>query len=264
MVLAATGSPRRLITRLPPVPGAAAFGVSGAVGGLLLVGAFLGWPRRSPLGGCRIRCVRRRRIRSATRRRRCRTLLFVTDCISYAARARLGRARTGARASERAASGRPCSRLTARRANRAYGFLLGIGRLVAASLLPNCGARRSPSFPRSTPRAVVSAEAIDDAEELGTFKDRRFVASQLVLLGVLAIYAGKGARLGPRVRGRTHAPGCSSECSGRALVRISRGRFSCSSSGGCAATAAGGWLPRRFIENWLVLTAEFLFICLGC
>ena len=109
----------------------------------------------------------------------------------------------------------------------------------------------------------VSAEAIDDAEELGTFMTWHFVASQLVLLGVLAIYAWKGARLTRESAAGRIGTGMLLGMLGLALVWISQLPFQ---------LLKLWWLRRYglweagyfdwFVENWLVLAAEFLFICL--
>jgi STE24 endopeptidase len=109
----------------------------------------------------------------------------------------------------------------------------------------------------------LSADVLDEAEELGTFMTWSFIVSQLVLLGVLALYAWRGARLTRESAAGRIGTGMLLGMLGLALAWISQLPFQLLEL----------WLLRRyglweagyldwFIENWIVLAAEFLFICL--
>jgi STE24 endopeptidase len=109
----------------------------------------------------------------------------------------------------------------------------------------------------------LSESVIAEAEEFDTFMHWSFVASQLVLLGVLVLYAWRGARLaGESAAGRI-GTGMLLGMLGLALVWLSQLPFQ---------LVELWWLRRHdlweagyldwFFENWIVLAAEFLSICL--
>ena len=109
----------------------------------------------------------------------------------------------------------------------------------------------------------LSESVVDEAEEFGTFMLWNSVGSQLALLGVLALYAWRGAGLARESAAGRVGTGMLLGMLGLALVWLSQLPF----------TLAELWWLRRydlweagyvdwFIENWAILAAEFLFICL--
>jgi STE24 endopeptidase len=135
--------------------------------------------------------------------------------------------------------------------------------VVAAFLLWRTAVPDDLVLPEIDATRGVSAGALDEAEDLGRFTTWNFVASQLVLLIVLALYAWRGARLTRESAAGRIGTGMLLGMLGLALVWISQLPFQ----------LLDLWLLRRyglweagyldwFIENWIVLAAEFLFICL--
>jgi STE24 endopeptidase len=109
----------------------------------------------------------------------------------------------------------------------------------------------------------VSESVLDEAEDFGTFMLWNSVASQLAILAVLALYAWRGAGLARESAAGRVGTGMLLGMLGLALVWLSQLPF----------TLAELWWLRRydlreagyldwFLENWAVLAAEFLFICL--
>jgi STE24 endopeptidase len=109
----------------------------------------------------------------------------------------------------------------------------------------------------------LSPSEVDEAEEFSTFMLWSSVASQLVLLGVLALYAWRGAGLARESAAGRIGTGMLLGMLGLALVWLSQLPF----------TLLELWWQRRydlweagyldwFIENWAILAAEFLSICL--
>lgn len=109
----------------------------------------------------------------------------------------------------------------------------------------------------------LSESVLEEAEEFGTFMLWNSVASQLALLAVLGLYAWRGAGLTRESAAGRVGTGMLLGMLGLALVWLSQLPF----------TLAELWWLRRydlreagyldwFVENWAVLAAEFLFICL--
>lgn len=109
----------------------------------------------------------------------------------------------------------------------------------------------------------VPQEDVDRAERFGTFMRWSFLSSQLVAILVLVLYAWRGARFTRESAAGRIGTGMLLGMLGLALVWLSQIPFQ----------LAELWWERRyglwttgyldwFFENWAVLAAEFLFICL--
>jgi len=118
--------------------------------------------------------------------------------------------------------------------------------------------------PRVDANAVFSATAVERAERYELFLRVEFVVSQVVLLLVLAVYAWRGARFVRESAAGRIGTGMLLGMVGLALVWLSQVPF----------RLAEVWWNRRYdqteigyvealLDNWLVLGAEFLFICLA-
>ena len=117
-------------------------------------------------------------------------------------------------------------------------------------------------LPDVDPAALVPAAALERAERYERFLRVDFVLSQLVLLGVLALYAWRGARFAKESAAGRIGTGMLLGMIGLALVWLAQLPF----------RLAEVWWDRRYdqtdagyvealFENWLALGAEFLFIC---
>ena len=119
-------------------------------------------------------------------------------------------------------------------------------------------------LPRLDSRALFPPAELDRAESYARFLRFDFVASQLVLLVVLALYAWRGARFARESAAGRIGTGMLLGMIGLALVWLSQVPF----------RLAETWWDRRYdqtdadyvetlFENWFALGAEFLFICLA-
>jgi STE24 endopeptidase len=109
----------------------------------------------------------------------------------------------------------------------------------------------------------LSESVVDEAEQFATFERWNFVVSQVVLLGVLALYAWRGARFARESAAGRIGTGMLLGMLGLAFAWLSQLPFQ----------LADLWWLRRydlwkasyldwFLESWAILAAEFLFICL--
>ena len=109
----------------------------------------------------------------------------------------------------------------------------------------------------------LGESVVDEAEEFQTFLQWSFIASQLAALGVLVVYALRGARFTRESAAGRIGTGMLLGMLGLALVWISQLPFQ---------LLELWWLRRHelwnagyldwFVEIWALLAAEFLFICL--
>lgn len=138
---------------------------------------------------------------------------------------------------------------------------LGVGWLAAASLLWQTDVPETLVLPDVDVR--VPQEDVDRAERYETFMRWSFLSSQLVAILVLLLYAWRGVRFMRESAAGRIGTGMLLGMLGLALVWLSQLPFQ----------AAELWWQRRyglwttgyldwFFENWIVLAAEFLFICL--
>jgi len=138
---------------------------------------------------------------------------------------------------------------------------LGVGWLVGASLLWQTDVPDSLVLPEVD--VPVPQDDLDRAERYETFMRWSFLSSQLVAVVVLLLYAWRGARFARESAAGRIGTGMLLGMLGLALVWLSQIPFQ----------AAELWWQRRyglwttgyldwFFENWVVLAAEFLFICL--
>jgi len=141
--------------------------------------------------------------------------------------------------------------------------LLVIGWLVAAFLLWQTTVPDDLVLPNVDPTSGLSRQVIDEAEDYETFTRWNFVFSQVAFLGVLALYAWRGARFTRESAAGRIGTGMLLGMLGIALAGLSQLPFQ----------LADLWWERRhglwktgyldwFLESWVVLGAEFLFICL--
>jgi STE24 endopeptidase len=141
--------------------------------------------------------------------------------------------------------------------------LLVIGWLVAAFLLWQTAVPDDLVLPNVDPTNGLSRQVVDDAEDFETFTRWNFVLSQVAFLGVLALYAWRGARFTRESAAGRIGTGMLLGMLGIALAGLSQLPFQLASL----------WWERRhglwktgyldwFFESWVVLGAEFLFICL--
>jgi STE24 endopeptidase len=141
--------------------------------------------------------------------------------------------------------------------------LLVIGWLVAAWLLWQTVVPDDLVLPNVDPTSGLSRQVIDEAEDYETFTRWNFVLSQVAFLGVLALYAWRGARFTRESAAGRIGTGMLLGMLGIALAGLSQLPFQLASL----------WWERRhglwktgyldwFLESWVVLGAEFLFICL--
>jgi STE24 endopeptidase len=139
---------------------------------------------------------------------------------------------------------------------------LGIGWLAAASLLWQTAVPDDLVLPEVPERDVLGAAALDEAEDYERFMHWSFVASQLVTLAVLGLYAWRGARFARESAAGRVGTGMLLGMIGLGLVWLSQLPFQ---------LLELWWLRRHelwkagyvdwFLESWAVLAAEFLFIC---
>ena len=118
-------------------------------------------------------------------------------------------------------------------------------------------------LPEIDPARGLSERVIDRAEEFATFERWNFVVSQVVLLGVLALYAWRGERFTRESAAGRIGTGMLLGMLGLAFAWLSQLPFQ---------LAELWWLRRYdlwkasyldwFLESWAVLAAEFLVICL--
>jgi STE24 endopeptidase len=118
-------------------------------------------------------------------------------------------------------------------------------------------------LPTIDPARGIDERTIDEAEEFERFTRWNFVLSQLVLLGVLALYAWRGARFARESAAGRIGTGMLLGMLGLAFAWLSQLPFQ---------LADLWWLRRHdlwkasyldwFLESWAVLAAEFLFLCL--
>jgi Zn-dependent protease with chaperone function len=118
--------------------------------------------------------------------------------------------------------------------------------------------------PRLDAAAAFDAASLHRAERYERFFQIEFVISQVVLLGVLALYARRGARFARESAAGRIGTGMLLGMIGLALVWLSQVPF----------RLAEVWWDRRYdqagsgyvatlFENWFQLGAEFLFVCLA-
>ena len=118
-------------------------------------------------------------------------------------------------------------------------------------------------LPQVDPATGLGDHVIDEAEEFEEFLRWSFLASQLAALGVLFVYAWRGARFTRESAAGRIGTGMLLGMLGLALVWLSQLPFQLLET---------WWLRRHqlwnagyldwFFESWAVLSAEFLFICL--
>jgi STE24 endopeptidase len=119
-------------------------------------------------------------------------------------------------------------------------------------------------LPELDPQRLFSAATLDRAQRYESFLRLDFVASQLVLLVVLAFYAWRGAAFTRESAAGRIGTGMLLGMIGLALVWLAQVPF----------RLAETWWDRRYdqtdagyletlFENWFVLGAEFLFVCLA-
>jgi STE24 endopeptidase len=140
---------------------------------------------------------------------------------------------------------------------------LGIGWLVAASLLWQSAVPDDLVLPEIDAEGAIGEAVVDEAEDFERFMLWTFVASQLATLGVLAAYAWRGKRFMRESAAGPIGTGMLLGMLGLALVWLSQLPFQ---------LVELWWLRRHelwnagyldwFVERWVVLGAEFLFICL--
>jgi STE24 endopeptidase len=141
--------------------------------------------------------------------------------------------------------------------------VLGIGWLAAASWLWQTAVPDDLVFPKIDPSRGLGERVIDEAEEFERVLRWNLVVSQLVLLAVLALYAWRGARFTRESAAGRIGTGMLLGMLGLALAWLSQLPFQ---------LVELWWLRRHdlwrasyldwFLESWVVLAAEFLFICL--
>ncbi|HEV3479428.1 MAG TPA: M48 family metalloprotease [Gaiellaceae bacterium] len=134
---------------------------------------------------------------------------------------------------------------------------------MAASLLWQTGVPDGLILPEIDAERVVGGEVVDEAEDFERFLLWTFAGSQLALLAVLAIYARRGTRFIRESAAGRIGTGMLLGMLGLALVWLSQLPFQ---------LVELWWLRRHelwnagyvdwFVERWVVLGAEFLFICL--
>ena len=133
---------------------------------------------------------------------------------------------------------------------------------MAALLLWRTAVPGDLRLPDVDPASLVPAATLDRAERYERFLRIDFVLSQLVLLGVLVLYAWRGARFAKESAAGRIGTGMLLGMIGLALVWLAQLPF----------RVAEVWWDRRYdqtdagyvealFENWLALGAEFLFIC---
>jgi STE24 endopeptidase len=140
---------------------------------------------------------------------------------------------------------------------------LGIGWLVAASLLWQTAVPDDLVLPEVDPASGLGAGVLEEAEEFDSFLRWSFIASQLAALAVLAVYARRGAQFIRESAAGRIGTGMLLGMLGLAFVWLSQLPFQ---------LLELWWLRRHdlwkagyldwFIERWALLAAEFLFICL--
>jgi len=117
-------------------------------------------------------------------------------------------------------------------------------------------------LPKVDPARGLEPKVVDEAEDFETFLRWSFVASQLVALIVLALYAWRGTRFTRESAAGRIGTGMLLGMIGLALVWISQLPFQLLEL----------WWQRRhelwnagyldwFLESWIGLGAEFLFVC---
>ena len=132
--------------------------------------------------------------------------------------------------------------------------------LIAASILWQNDVPDDLALPAV--EVSLSKSELDRAERYETFMRWSFIASQLVLVAVLALYAWRGARFARESAAGRIGTGMLLGMIGLALVWLSQLPFQ----------LVELWWQRRyglwetgylawFFENWVVLGVEFLFIC---
>jgi STE24 endopeptidase len=140
--------------------------------------------------------------------------------------------------------------------------LLGIGWLIAASLLWQTSVPDDLVLPEVDAARGIDKSVLDEAEDYERFLRWSFVASQLVALAVLAVYARRGMRFTRESAAGRIGTGMLLGMIGLALVWVSQLPFQLLEL----------WWQRRhelwnasyldwFLESWLGLGAEFLFVC---
>lgn len=140
-------------------------------------------------------------------------------------------------------------------------LLLGIGWLAAAALLWQTAVPDDLVLPDVDPTRGLDRDTVEEAESFERFSRWSFVASQLVLIAVLALYAWRGARFVRESAAGRIGTGMLLGMLGLALVWLSQLPFQLLEL----------WWRRRhdlwearyldwFLERWAVLAAEFLFI----
>jgi STE24 endopeptidase len=142
-------------------------------------------------------------------------------------------------------------------------LLLGVGWLIAASLLWQTQVPDDLVLPEVDPTTGIGGDVVNDAENFETFLRWSFIASQLTTLVVLVVYAWRGTRFIRESAAGRIGTGMLLGMLGLALVWLSQLPFQLLDL---------WWLRRHelwnagyldwFFESWVVLGAEFLFICL--
>ena len=133
---------------------------------------------------------------------------------------------------------------------------------MAASLLWQTSVPDDLVLPDVDATKGLDKSVLDDAEDFETFLRWSFVASQLAALAVLAVYARRGARFARESAAGRIGTGMLLGMIGLALVWLSQLPFELLEL----------WWQRRhelwnagyldwFLESWISLGAEFLFVC---
>jgi len=133
---------------------------------------------------------------------------------------------------------------------------------LAASLLWQTSVPDDLVLPDVDATKGLDKSVLDDAEDFETFLRWSFVASQLAALAVLAVYARRGARFARESAAGRIGTGMLLGMIGLALVWLSQLPFELLEL----------WWQRRhelwnagyldwFLESWISLGAEFLFVC---
>ena len=141
--------------------------------------------------------------------------------------------------------------------------MLGIGWLAAAFVLWQTSVPDDLVLPSVDATRGISDDVLDEAEAFGRFERWSFVASQVVMLAVLAVYARRGARFTRESAAGRIGTGMLLGMLGLALLWLSQLPFQLLETWWLRRHGlwSGGYLD-WFFESWALLAGEVLFICL--